>query len=93
MIVLGGYFVPLGEHVLAPARAVLNERLAAQTRLPPSGRLSTLGIHAAAIGAAEPSLQSVGVWKPSLSRSRSSAKATSSAIEPSEADWLDSPPA
>ncbi|HEY5420381.1 MAG TPA: hypothetical protein VIL10_06575 [Marmoricola sp.] len=60
VIVLGGYFVPLGEHVLAPARAVLNERLAAaQTRLPPSGRLSTLGIHAAAIGAAERSLQSV----------------------------------
>ena len=59
MIVLGGYFVPLGKHVLAPARAVLNERLAAQTRLPPSGRLSTLGLHAAAIGAAEPSLQSV----------------------------------
>jgi hypothetical protein len=59
VIVLGGYFVPLGEHVLAPARAVLNERLAAQTRLPPSGRLSTLGLHAAAIGAAERSLQSV----------------------------------
>ena len=57
VIVLGGYFVPLGEHVLAPARAVLNERLAAQARLPPSVRLSTLGIHAAAMGAAERSLQ------------------------------------
>ena len=37
MIVLGGYFVPLGEHVLAPARAVLNERLAARRAFPRAG--------------------------------------------------------
>lgn len=59
VVVLGGYFVPLGEHVLAPARTVLHDRLGSQARQPPSVRLSTLGIHAAAMGAAERSLQKV----------------------------------
>ncbi len=59
VIVLGGYFVPLGEHLLAPARAVLDDRLVSETRVRPSLRFSTLGMHAAALGAAERSLADV----------------------------------
>jgi predicted NBD/HSP70 family sugar kinase len=56
VIVLGGYFVPLGELVLNPTRGVLADR-AGTRRAPPELRLSTLGIHAAALGAAEESLR------------------------------------
>lgn len=53
VVVLGGYFVPLGELVLAPARATLDRRLASAAQVRPELRLSTLGIQAAALGAAE----------------------------------------
>ncbi|HEY0891157.1 MAG TPA: ROK family protein [Nocardioides sp.] len=53
VVVLGGFFVPLGERVLAPARAALDARLAAPAQVRPELRLSTLGIQAAALGAAE----------------------------------------
>jgi predicted NBD/HSP70 family sugar kinase len=59
VIVLGGYFVPLGELVLAPARAALDARLASAAQHRPELRLSTLGIEAAAIGAAEQSFSEV----------------------------------
>ena len=59
VVVLGGYFVPLGELVLAPARAVLDERLASTVQVRPELRLSTLGIRAAALGAAEQSFAPV----------------------------------
>ncbi|MXG89413.1 ROK family protein [Nocardioides flavescens] len=52
VVVLGGYFVPLGELVLDRARAVLDERLVDPlTR--PELRVGALGIEAAALGAAE----------------------------------------
>ena len=58
-IVLGGYFVPLGQFVVPAAQAVLAERLpTAQLHLPEI-RLSSLGIHAAALGAAEHALVDV----------------------------------
>ncbi|WP_165807072.1 ROK family transcriptional regulator [Nocardioides currus] len=53
VIVLGGYFAPLGELVLEPARRTLDERLASQVQVRPALRPSTLGIEAAALGAAE----------------------------------------
>ena len=56
IVVLGGYFVPLGELVLGPAREVLDARLASAVQVRPDLRLSTLGIEAAALGAAEQSL-------------------------------------
>jgi predicted NBD/HSP70 family sugar kinase len=56
VVVLGGYFVPLGELVLEPARRTLDERLASAVQVRPELRLSTLGIRAAALGAAEQSL-------------------------------------
>jgi predicted NBD/HSP70 family sugar kinase len=56
VVVLGGYFVPLGELVLEPARRTLDERLASAAQVRPELRLSTLGIQAAALGAAEQSL-------------------------------------
>jgi predicted NBD/HSP70 family sugar kinase len=59
VIVLGGYFVPLGELVLAPAREALDARLASAAQHRPELRLSTLGIEAAAIGAAEQSFTDV----------------------------------
>ena len=52
VIVLGGYFVPLGDLVLVPARTTLEERLVGpvpRTEL----RVGALGIEAAAVGAAE----------------------------------------
>ena len=59
VIVLGGYFVPLGERVLAPARTVLEDRVVSAAQHRPELRLSTLGIQAAATGAAEQSLHGV----------------------------------
>ena len=59
VVVLGGYFVPLGELVLAPARAALDARLASAAQHRPELRLSTLGIEAAAMGAAEQSFADV----------------------------------
>ena len=56
VVVLGGYFVPLGELVLGAARRTLDERLASSVQVRPELRLSTLGIQAAALGAAEQSL-------------------------------------
>lgn len=56
VVVLGGYFAPLGDLVLDPARRVLDERLASVIQVRPELRLSTLGIQAAALGAAEQSL-------------------------------------
>nr|WP_254451039.1 ROK family transcriptional regulator [Aeromicrobium stalagmiti] len=58
-IVLGGYFVPLGEHVVPAAQQVLAERLPSADIHLPEIRLSTLGIHAAALGAAEHALADV----------------------------------
>ena len=59
VIVLGGYFVPLGEYVVPVAKDVLAERLPAAQMHLPEIRLSTLGIHAAALGAAEGALAGI----------------------------------
>lgn len=59
VVVLGGYFVPLGEYVLGPARRALDERLPSSAQRRPDLRLSTLGMEAAALGAAERSLDAV----------------------------------
>ncbi|MET0448966.1 MAG: ROK family protein, partial [Aeromicrobium sp.] len=58
-IVLGGYFVPLGAFVMPAAQAVLAERLPSADLHLPEIRLSSLGIHAAALGAAEHALADV----------------------------------
>lgn len=58
-IILGGYFVPLGEHIVPAASAVLAERLPSASLHLPEIRLSSLGIHAAALGAAEHALADV----------------------------------
>ncbi len=55
VVVLGGYFAPLGDLVLEPARRTLDERLASAVQVRPDLRPSTLGIQAAALGAAEQS--------------------------------------
>lgn len=59
VVVLGGYFTPLGDLILEPARRTLDERLASAVQVRPELRLSTLGIEAAALGAAEQSLDPV----------------------------------
>lgn len=59
VIVLGGYFVPLGEWLLPPATAVLDTRLPSADRHRPGVRLSALGITAAATGAAEQAVAGV----------------------------------
>lgn len=59
LVVLGGYFVALGEHVLGPARRSLDARLASPAQARPELRLSTLGMEAAALGAAELALEGV----------------------------------
>nr|WP_242680484.1 ROK family protein [Nocardioides sp. IC4_145] len=59
VVVLGGYFVPLGELVLGPARRVLDARLASDVQVRPELRLGTLDLRAAALGAAEQSLARV----------------------------------
>jgi predicted NBD/HSP70 family sugar kinase len=53
VVVLGGYFVPLGELVLESARDEIDARLASTVQVRPEMRLGSLGIEAAAIGAAE----------------------------------------
>lgn len=53
VVVLGGYFAPLGDLVLEPARHTLDGRLASAVQTRPELRLSTLGTGAAALGAAE----------------------------------------
>ena len=55
VVVMGGYFAPLGDLVLEPARRTLDERLASAEQVRPDLRTSTLGIQAAALGAAEQS--------------------------------------
>lgn len=59
VVVLGGYFVPLLDHVLPTARAVLDERLGSRAQVRPELRGSRLGVHAAALGAAEQALDRV----------------------------------
>ncbi|MFW6866798.1 ROK family protein [Nocardioides sp. CPCC 206347] len=58
-IVLGGYFVPLGDLVLAPAAAELDAAVALGGRARPDLRLGELGTEAAATGAAERALDDV----------------------------------
>ncbi|MBC7633242.1 ROK family transcriptional regulator [Aeromicrobium sp.] len=58
-IVLGGYFVPLGQYVVPAAQEVLADRLPSAAIHLPEIRLSSLGIHAAALGAAEDALADV----------------------------------
>ena len=53
VVVLGGYFVPLGDLVLGPARRTLDERLLGPASVRPELRVGALGIEAAALGAAE----------------------------------------
>ncbi|WP_168929413.1 ROK family transcriptional regulator [Nocardioides sp. GY 10113] len=53
VVVLGGYFAPLGELVLGPARAVLTDAFAAPVQVAPELRVGALGTEAAALGAAE----------------------------------------
>lgn len=56
VVVLGGYFVTLGALVLEPARRALDAALAAPAQVRPHLVPGTLGLHAAALGAAEQSL-------------------------------------
>ena len=53
VVVLGGYFAPLGELVLDQAARTLDERLVSQAQRRPELRTGDLGIQAAALGAAE----------------------------------------
>jgi predicted NBD/HSP70 family sugar kinase len=53
VVVLGGYFAPLGDLVLDPARRTLDERLVSDVQRRPELRTGSLGIQAAALGAAE----------------------------------------
>ncbi len=57
VVVLGGYFAVLGDHVLDPARRALDGLLASPAQVRPELRPSRLGIAAAALGAAERSLE------------------------------------
>ncbi len=56
-IVLGGYFGPLADVILAPARDVLRASLAAPVQELPDLRPGELGTESAALGAAERSLE------------------------------------
>lgn len=58
-VVLGGYFVPLGDLVLVPATAALERSLATSHLGVPDLRLGHLGTEAAALGAAERALADV----------------------------------
>lgn len=58
-IVLGGYFVPLGDLVLEPAAAELAASLASSSLGVPELRLGELGTGSAATGAAERALEDV----------------------------------
>jgi len=53
VVVLGGYFAPLGDLVLEPARRTLDARLVSDVQPRPALRTGALGIQAAALGAAE----------------------------------------
>ncbi|TYL45252.1 ROK family transcriptional regulator [Nocardioides sp. BGMRC 2183] len=53
VVVLGGYFEPLGPLVLEPARAALAEVVASPAQPVPELRVGALGPEAAALGAAE----------------------------------------
>ena len=55
VVVMGGYFAALGDLVLDPARRTLDERLVSAAQVRPELLTSTLGIEAAALGAAEQS--------------------------------------
>jgi predicted NBD/HSP70 family sugar kinase len=59
VIVLGGYFGPLADVVLAPARELLAVSLAAPVQEPPDLRPGRLGTESAALGAAERALEEV----------------------------------
>ncbi len=59
VIVLGGYFGPLADVVLSPARAVLEASLGAPVRSGPDLRVGQLGTESAALGAAELALTEV----------------------------------
>lgn len=59
LIVLGGYFVPLGDLVLGPAADELDTAVALGGRGRPDLRLGELGTEAAATGAAERALDDV----------------------------------
>lgn len=56
VVVLGGYFVPLLDRVLPTAREVVDARLGSRVQVRPELRGSLLGVHAAALGAAEQAL-------------------------------------
>lgn len=56
VVVLGGYFEPLGELVLATAREVLAASFPSPHQGPPELRVGSLGTEAAALGAAERAL-------------------------------------
>ena len=59
VIVLGGYFGPLADVMLAPAQAVLGSALAAPVQQRPDLRPGELGTESAALGAAERALAEV----------------------------------
>lgn len=59
VIVLGGYFQPLGPWILGPATEVVARRLPAVDHHEPQVRVGELGIEAAALGAAEQALADV----------------------------------
>ena len=59
VVVLGGYFVPLGDHVTGPAARTLDERLPSRVQRRPELRLGAIGPEAAATGAAEQALEAV----------------------------------
>ncbi|THJ07065.1 ROK family protein, partial [Nocardioides sp.] len=59
VIVLGGYFAPLGDLILGPAGAELDATLAARVQARPELRLGALGTESAALGAAERALGEV----------------------------------
>ena len=59
VVVLGGYFAVLGDDVLEPARVALDALLASPVQVRPELRPGRLGIAAAALGAAERSLEPV----------------------------------
>lgn len=59
VVVLGGYFAPLADLVLAPARAALDDAMAAPVQGRPDLRVGALGTESAALGAAERALTEV----------------------------------
>ncbi|GAA0210704.1 ROK family transcriptional regulator [Cytobacillus oceanisediminis] len=59
VIVLGGYFQPLAPWILRSAQDVVHRRLPAAHHQRPDVRVGTLGIEAAALGAAEQALTDV----------------------------------